>query len=30
MRKGSYDPYSNYWYYGRLESEGISEWHPSF
>ncbi|MCT0216739.1 hypothetical protein KQ298_10445 [Synechococcus sp. CS-1330] len=30
MRKGFYDPYSNYGHYGRLESDGISEWHPSF
>jgi hypothetical protein len=30
VRKGFYDPYSNYEYYGRLECDGISEWHPSF
>jgi hypothetical protein len=30
IRKGFYDPYSNYGHYGRLESDGISEWHPSF
>ena len=30
VRKGFYDPYSNYGYYGRLECDGISEWHPSF
>ena len=30
VRKGFYDPYSNYGHYGRLESDGISEWHPSF
>ena len=23
-------PYSNYGHYGRLECDGISEWHPSF
>ena len=27
MRKGFYDPYSNY---GRLETDGLSEWRPSF
>ena len=30
VRKGFYDPYSNYGHYGRLENDGISEWHPSF
>ena len=30
VRKGFYDPYSNYGQYGRLEADGISEWHPSF
>jgi putative transposase len=30
VRKGFYDPYSNYGHYGRLESDGLSEWHPSF
>ena len=30
IRKGFYDPYSNYGHYGRLECDGISEWHPSF
>jgi hypothetical protein len=30
VKKGFYDPYSNYGHYGRLESDGISEWHPSF
>jgi hypothetical protein len=30
IRRGFYDPYSNYGHYGRLESDGISEWHPSF
>jgi putative transposase len=30
VRKGFYDPYSNYGHYGRLASDGISEWHPSF
>ena len=30
IRKGFYDPYSNYEHYGRLECDGISEWHPFF
>jgi hypothetical protein len=30
VRKGFYDPYSNYGHYGRLENDGISERHPSF
>jgi len=30
VRNGFYDPYSNYGHYGRLENDGISEWHPSF
>ena len=30
VRKGIYDPYSNYGHYGRLECDGISEWNPSF
>ncbi len=30
IRKGFYDPYSNYGHYGRLECDGIGEWHPSF
>lgn len=30
IRKGFYDTYSNYGHYGRLECDGISEWHPSF
>ena len=30
VRKGFYDPYPNYGHYGRLECDGISEWHPSF
>ena len=30
IRKGFYDPYSNYGHYGRLECDGTSEWHPSF
>jgi len=30
VRKDFYDPYSNYGHYGRLENDGISEWHPSF
>jgi hypothetical protein len=29
IRKGFYDPYSNYGHYSRLECDGISEWHPS-
>ena len=30
VRKGFYDPYSNYGHNARLEVDGISEWHPSF
>ena len=30
VRKGFYDPYSNYGHDGRLACDGISEWHPSF
>ena len=30
VRKGFFDPYSNYGHYGRLECDGITEWHPSF
>jgi putative transposase len=30
VRKGFYDPYSNYGHYGRLETDGISDWHPAF
>ena len=30
MRKGFYDPYSNYGHYGRLENNALSEFHPSF
>ena len=30
VRKGFYDPYSNYGHYGRLACDGISKWHPSF
>jgi len=30
VRKGFYDPYSNYGHYGRLQADGISEWHPAF
>ena len=30
VRKGFYDPYSNYGHYSRLACDGISEWHPSF
>ena len=30
VRKGFYDPYSNYGHYGRLASDGLSEWQPSF
>ncbi|KZR64757.1 MULTISPECIES: transposase [Prochlorococcus] len=28
--KGFYDPYSNYGHYSRLQSDGISEWSPTF
>jgi len=30
VRKGFYDPFSNYGHYSRLESDGITQWHPSF
>ena len=30
VRKGFYDPYSNYGHYSRLESDGLSDWHPAF
>ena len=30
VRKGFYDPYSNYGHDGRLACDGISKWHPSF
>ena len=30
VRKGFYDPYSNYGLYGRLAADGITQWHPSF
>jgi putative transposase len=30
VRQGFYDPYSNYGHYSRLESDGITQWHPSF
>ena len=30
VRKGFYDPYSNYGHYARLENDGITEWPPSF
>ena len=30
VRKGFYDPYSNYGHYSRLEADGLSDWHPSF
>ncbi|CAE21014.1 conserved hypothetical protein [Prochlorococcus marinus str. MIT 9313] len=30
LRKGFYDPYSNYGHYGRLQADGISEWSPAF
>jgi hypothetical protein len=30
VRKDFSDPHSNYGHYGRLECDGISEWHPSF
>ena len=30
LRKGFYDPYSNYGHYSRLEADGLSDWHPSF
>lgn len=30
VRKGFYDPYSNYGHYSRLETDGLSDWHPAF
>jgi putative transposase len=30
VRKGFYDPYSNYGHYSRLEADGLSQWHPAF
>ena len=30
VRKVFYDPYSNYGHYGRLETDGITQWHPAF
>ena len=30
VRKGFYDPYSNYGHYSRLENDGITKWHPVF
>ncbi|QNJ25255.1 transposase IS200 like family protein [Synechococcus sp. SYN20] len=30
VRKGFYDPYSNYGHYSRLETDGITQWHPAF
>ena len=30
VRKGFYDPYSNYGHYSRLKADGISEWSPAF
>ena len=30
LRKGFYDPYSNYGHYSRLQSDGISEWSSAF
>ena len=30
VRKGFFDPYSNYGHYSRLQSDGISEWSPAF
>ena len=30
VRKGFYDPYSNYGNYSRLQADGISEWSPAF
>jgi len=30
VRKGFFDPYSNYGHYSRLKSDGISEWSPAF
>ena len=30
VRKGFYDPYSNYGHYSRLETDGLTQWHPAF
>ncbi len=30
VRKGFFDPYSNYGHYSRLKADGISEWSPAF
>ena len=30
VRKGFFDPYSNFGHYSRLESDGISQWPPAF
>ena len=30
VRKGFFDPYSNFGHYSRLKADGISEWHPAF
>ncbi len=30
VRKGFYDPYSNYGHYSRLKTDGLSDWHPAF
>ena len=30
VRKGFFDPYSNYGHYNRLQADGISEWSPAF
>jgi len=30
VRKGFYDPYTNYGHYSRLEADVLSDWHPSF
>ncbi|KZR64508.1 hypothetical protein PMIT1303_01553 [Prochlorococcus sp. MIT 1303] len=29
VRKGFYDPYSNYGHYSRIRADGISEWSPA-
>ena len=30
VRKGFFDPYSNFGHYSRLQADGISEWSPAF
>ena len=30
VRKGFFDPYSNYGHYSRLQADGISQWPPAF